>query len=237
MLMLVLPTAGSRKRLYAAALVPEISDDVVSVDRGLTEPVQNVYLAGDNPGFGALCAEWLGGALGGKGEIVMLEGIPTVVNTDRVTGFKAVMAKNFPGVKILDSQPAYWDTQKGLAIMENYLQKYKKIDAVWAQDDDVLLGVLQAYKESKRSDIKIMLGGAGSKIMIKKVMDGDALVKADVTYPPSMIATGVSLAVKAMQKKPLDGFYQRKIPSKIVLSAELITKENAKDYYEADSIF
>ena len=97
--------------------------------------------------------------------------------------------------------------------------------------------MLQAYKESKRNDVKIFLGGAGSKIMIKKVMEGDALVRADVTYPPSMIATGVSLAVEAMRNRPLQGFYQKKIPSRIVLSAELITKENAKDYYEPDSIF
>jgi ribose transport system substrate-binding protein len=199
--------------------------------------VQNVYIAGDNPGFGAKCAEWLGKALDGKGEIVMMEGIPTVINTERVEAFKAVMAKKFPGIKILESQPAYWDTQKGLALMENYLQKYKKIDAVWAQDDDVLVGVLQAYKESKRSDVKIMLGGAGSKVMIKKVMDGDPLVKADVTYPPNMIATGISLGVLGAQGKGLDGFYQKKVPSKIVLSAELVTKENAKDYYVPESIY
>lgn len=210
---------------------------VVSVDRGLTEPVQNVYVAGDNPGFGAQCAEWLGRALGGKGDIVVLEGIPTVINTERVTAFREVMKRKYPGVRILDSQPAYWDTQKGLQIMENYLQKYKKLDAVWAQDDDVLIGVLQAYKESGRNDLKIALGGAGSKIMIKKVMDGDPLVKADVTYPPSMIATGISLAVKAMRNQPLDGFYQKKVPSKIILSAELITQQNAKDYYEPASVF
>lgn len=210
---------------------------VVSVDRGLTEKAEHVYIAGDNPGLGAVSAEWLGKAMGGKGDIVVLEGIPCVINTERVEAFKSVMAKKFPGIKILDSQPAYWDTQKGLQIMENYLQKYKKIDAVWAQDDDVLLGVLQAYKESGRKDVKLFLGGAGSKIMIKKIMDGDPLVKADVTYPPSMIATGISLAVQAMKASPLSGFYQKKIPSKIVLSAELITKENAKDYYEPDSIF
>ena len=210
---------------------------VVSVDRGLTEPAQHVYIAGDNPGFGALCAEWLGKALGGKGDIVLMEGIPTVINTERVEAFKAVMKKKFPGIKILDSQPAYWDTQKGLALMENYLQKYKKIDAVWAADDDVLVGVLQAYKESKRSDVKIMLGGAGSKVMVKKVMDGDPLVKADVTYHPNMIATGITLGVLGAQGKGLDGFYQKKIPSKIILSAELVTKENAKDYYVPDSVY
>ena len=210
---------------------------VVSVDRGLTEPAQHVYIAGDNPGFGALCAEWLGKALGGKGDIVLMEGIPTVINTERVEAFKAVMKKKYPGIKILDSQPAYWDTQKGLALMENYLQKYKKIDAVWAADDDVLVGVLQAYKESKRSDVKIMLGGAGSKVMVKKVMDGDPLVKADVTYHPNMIATGITLGVLGAQGKGLEGFYQKKIPSKIILSAELVTKENAKDYYVPDSVY
>ncbi len=218
---------------------------VVSVDRGLTEEVQDVYIAGDNPGMGRASAEWLGKALGGKGDIVVLEGIPCVINSERVDSFKEVMTKKYPGIKILDSQPAYWDTQKGLEIMTNYLQKYKKIDAVWAQDDDVLVGVLQAYKESGRKDIKYFLGGAGSKVMIKKIIDGDPLViidgdplvQADVTYPPSMIATGISLAVYGSRNQPLPGFYQAKIPSKIILAAELITKENAKDYYQPDSVF
>lgn len=208
---------------------------VVSVDRGLTEKAENVYVAGDNPGLGAQSAEWLGKALGGKGDIVVLEGIPCVINTERVEAFKAVMAKKYPGVKILESQPAMWDTQKGLQIMETYLQKYKKIDAVWAQDDDVLIGVLKAYQESKRKDIKLMLGGAGSKIMIKKVMDGDPLVKADVTYPPNMIATGISIGVHGAKGTTIPGFYQA--PGKVVVNADLITKENAKQYYVPESVF
>ena len=210
---------------------------VVSVDRGLTEKAENVYIAGDNPGLGATSAEWLGKAMGGKGNVVVLEGIPCVINTERVEGFKQVIAKKYPGVKILDSQPAMWDTQKGLQIMENYLQKYKQIDAVWAQDDDVLIGVLQAIKESGRKDIKVALGGAGSKLMVKKVMDGDALVQADVTYPPNMIATGITLGVLGAQGKGVEGFYQKKVPSKIVVSAELVTKANAKDYYVPESVY
>ena len=210
---------------------------VVSVDRGLTEKAENVYIAGDNPGLGATSADWLGKAMGGKGNVVVLEGIPCVINTERVEGFKQVIAKKYPGVKILDSQPAMWDTQKGLQVMENYLQKYKQIDAVWAQDDDVLIGVLQAIKESGRKDIKVALGGAGSKLMVKKVMDGDALVQADVTYPPNMIATGITLGVLGAQGKGVEGFYQKKVPSKIVVSAELVTKANAKDYYVPESVY
>jgi len=137
----------------------------------------------------------------------------------------------------MDSQPANWSTQKGLEIMENYLQKYDKIDAVWAQDDDVLKGVLQAYEESGRDDIKFFLGGAGSKDIVKMVMEGSDLVRADVTYPPSMIATGISMAVKAMQGETLDGFYQNELPSEVILRAELITEENAENYYFPDSVF
>lgn len=209
---------------------------IVSVDRGLTKPVEDIYVAGDNPGLGRVSAEWMAKELKGKGKIVVLEGIPCVINTERVEAFKAVM-KEYPGIEILDSQPAYWSTQKGLEIMENYLQKYKEIDAVWAQDDDVLKGVLQAYKESGRKDIKLFLGGAGSKDIIKMIIDGDPLVRADVTYPPSMIATGISMAVMALRDQKLNGFYQNKLPSKIILSAELITRENAKDYYTPESVF
>jgi ABC-type sugar transport system, periplasmic component len=209
---------------------------IVSVDRGLTKPVQNVYVAGDNAGLGRVSAQWMAKELNGKGNIVCLEGVPCVINTERVDAFNEVM-KNYPDIKILDSQPAYWQSQKGLEIMENYLQKYKQIDAVFAQDDDTLKGALQAYKESGRTDIKFFLGGAGSKEMIKKVMDGDPLVKADVTYSPSFMYTGVSVAVMGIRGEKLKGFYATPMPSKIIISSELITKANAKKYYDPTSPF
>lgn len=209
---------------------------IVSVDRGLTKPVEHIYVAGDNPGMGRVAAEWMAKELGGKGKIVVLEGIPCVINSERVDAFNAVMAE-YPGIEILDSQPAHWSTQKGLEIMENYLQKYEQIDAVWTGDDDVLKGVLQAYKESGRDDIKVFLGGGGSKDIIKMIMDGDKLVRADVTYPPSMIATGISTAVMSLRGEKLNGFYQNQIPSKIILAAELITEKTAADYYVPESVF
>jgi len=65
-----------------------------------------------------------------------------------------------------------------------------------------------------------MLGGAGSKDIIKMVMDGNPLVRADVTCPPSMIATGISLVIIALRRKRLNGFCQKKKPSKIILADE-----------------
>ncbi len=211
---------------------------IVSVDRGLTEPVQDVYIAGDNPGLGKVSAEYMGPAMGGKGNMVVLEGIPCEINTQRVQAFGDVMKAKFPGIKILDSQPANWSTDKGYEVMQNYLQKYPQIDAVWAQDDDILIGVLKAYKESGRKDIKLMIGGAGSKQMVKMVMDGSPMVTADVTYPPAMIYPAINLAVLGVRGQNLPGFNpMKKIPSEIIIAAELITKANANLYYDPKSPF
>jgi len=209
----------------------------VVIDRGLTEKAQNVYIAGDNPGLGRVSAEWLAKAMGGKGKMVVLEGMPVPINTERVEAFEAVIAQ-YPDIEIMDSQPAYWSTQKGLEIMENYLQKYPQIDAVFAQDDDVLKGVLQAYEESGRNDVKFFMGGAGSKDIIKMIMDGaDPRIQADVTYHPNMAASAVTVAVHGARGESLPGFYQNTPPETIILAAELITKENAEKFYEPDSIF
>ncbi len=62
--------------------------------------------------------------------------------------------------------------------MQDFLTKYKKIDVVWCQDDDMTVGVLQAIEQAKRTDIKYVIGGAGSKDMIKKVMDGDKMIRS-----------------------------------------------------------
>ena len=60
------------------------------------------------------------------------------------------------------------------------LTRFKHIDAVWASDDDMAVGVLKAIEQAKRDDIKIVLGGAGAKGMIKTLMDGNnPLIQAE----------------------------------------------------------
>ncbi len=203
---------------------------LVVVDRGLTKDVQNLTIAGDNAGFGRTCAEEMAKQLGGKGDILIMEGIPCEVNTLRVDAFKEVM-KKYPGIRILESQTSYWSTEKGLKLMENFLQKYPKIDAVWAGDDDVLLGALKAYEESGRRDIKLMIGGGGSKTVVKKVLDKDPLVPFNVTYPPRMIAYGVEYAVAHLKGKPKTG------EKRVTIPADVITPKNAKFFYYPNSIY
>jgi ribose transport system substrate-binding protein len=211
---------------------------VVCVDRGLArETAYDVYLAGDNPGLGRMAGEQMAKLLGGKGKIVVIEGLPTVINTERVEGFKEIIAQ-YPEIEILAIQTGYWQRDKSFATMQTLLQKFDHIDAVWAGDDDALLGALQAIKLAKRTDIRFIFGAGGMKEVVKMIMDGDPMVPITITYPPSMIASSISLAVKAVKGEPLfPEFYQKSIPSKIILACEVVTKENAKDYYYPDSVY
>lgn len=209
---------------------------VVVLDRGITKPAYDVYLSNDDEAYARNSMEWICKEMGYKGNIVLIEGIPSVISDLRTKTAKDVAAK-YSGIKVLDSQPGMWNKEKALAVMENYLQKYPKIDAVYTADDDMLEGALQAYKESGRKDIKIMFGGAASKGMVKRIMGGDPLVRADATYPPDVVATAVSLSVVGLRGRVFEGFYQKKLPIRIILNSELITKENAKNYYVPDAVF
>jgi ribose transport system substrate-binding protein len=114
--------------------------------------------------------------------------------------------------------------------MQDFLSKYPEIDAVWASDDDMAIGVLAAIKEAGRMDDMWVLGGAGMKEMIKRVADGDAYVKANVTYPPSMSGTAIELtALNFVSNAPVSG--------KFVIGSVLVTQENAEKFYFPDSPF
>ncbi|MBC7646500.1 MAG: substrate-binding domain-containing protein [Pseudopedobacter sp.] len=204
---------------------------VVVVDRALSDlSAQDAYVAGDNPGLGKVSAEYVGKQLGGKGNVVVLRGIATPIDNQRVEGFESVMKSKYPNVKILDKKYANWNRDDGYKVMQDFLTRFPKIDAVWAQDDDIAVGVLKAIQQANRKDIKLVLGGAGMKEMIKKVMDGDKLITANVTYPPRMIYQAVELAVKARTAGKM-------MAKSTILPSQLVTKANAKNFYYPDSPF
>ena len=204
---------------------------LVVVSNPLDKPVQDVFVNGDNRSFGAAAAKAMGRLLGGKGEILMMEGVPCPINKDRVESFREVLAAEFPGIRILESQASWWNTEKGLALMENFLQKYPKIDAVWAGDDDVLIGALKAYEESGRKDIKAMIGGGGSKKTVKMILDGNSVLKATVTYSPRMLERGVEEALAGLRNG------KKAVGKEVIIPSQIVTRENAKEHYFPDSVY
>lgn len=208
---------------------------IVNVDRGFLEPVADIFLEGDNKAFGRTAARYISQRLGGRGNIVILEGIPSTVNTDRVQAALEVFAEH-PEIRILARQAGEWNRRKSLEAMEAMLARHPRIDAVWAADDDMALGALQAIQEAGREREMWIFPGGGMKDVVKRVMDGDPMFPANVTYSPSMIAAGIHLAASVLR----DGKRQRVMefmPRHLLIDVELITPENASRFYFPDSIY
>ena len=202
---------------------------VTVVDRGLNqEGIEDLYVAGNNHELGRVSGEYIRERLDGEGDIVVLRGIPTVIDDERVQGFQEAIEGS--DVNILDMQHANWNRDDGFEVMQDYLSRFDNIDAVWAQDDDIALGVIEAVRQADREDELFIVGGAGMKDIIKRVMEGDELVPVDVLYPPAMIATAMDLTVQHfVSNGPVLGEY--------ILGSPLITEENAEQYYFPDSPF
>jgi ribose transport system substrate-binding protein len=202
---------------------------VTVVDRALTDNnIQDLYVAGNNPGMGKIAAQYLIEKLGGKGDIVVLRGLPTVIDNQRFDTFMSLI-KNTQ-IKVLDSKYANWNRDDGFKVMQDFLTRFPKIDAVWAQDDDIALGVLDALRQAKRENEMFVVGGGGMKEVIKRVQNKDTLIPVDIVYSPSMIANAIELtALHFIAKLPVNGTY--------ILDSPLVTPENAAQYYFPDSPF
>ncbi len=202
---------------------------VTVVDRGLAQAgIEDLYVAGDNTAFGRVAGEYFKANLKPGAKIVVLRGIPTTLDNERVDAFKA--AVDGSGIEILDMQHGNWNRDKAFSVMQDYLSKHKQIDAVWAADDDMAIGVLEAIAQAGRQKEMWVVGGAGMKEIVKRIMDKDPQLPVDVTYPPALISTALEItALRFVSNTPVYG--------RFIIGSTLITPDNAAQYYFPDSPF
>ena len=203
---------------------------ITVVDRGLSQPgIEDLYVAGNNPELGRVSAQYMKGRMKAGDNIVVLRGIPTVIDTERFDAFMAELDGS--GINVLDHKHANWNRDDGFEVMQDFLSRFPDIDAVWAQDDDIAIGVVAALKQAGRDgDGMFVVGGAGMKETVKAIMDGNELQPIDVLYPPAMLATAMDLTV---------GYYKSNGPvgGRFILCATLIDQSNAASFYFPDSPF
>jgi len=195
---------------------------VTVVDRALSQPgIPDLYVAGDNPGLGATTAAYFKSAMPNGGKIVILRGLPIPIDKQRFDAFMEGIKDT--KIQVLDNQFANWNRDDGYKVMQDFLTKYPEIDAVWAQDDDILVGALKAAKEAGRDDKMWFVGGAGMNQIIKMVLAGSKQVPVDVSYNPNMVATAIDLtALHFVANSQVDGT--------MIINSTLITKDNAAQF-------
>ncbi len=203
----------------SAAIVPTVKKinaakiPVVTVDRGASGGDITAHIASDNVAGGKIAAEYVGQRLKGKGNVVMLEGIAgSSAARDRGTGFREGL-KKFPGIKLLASQTADFNRAKGLTVMENVLQAQPKIDAVFAQNDEMALGAIQAIEAAKRQKQIFVVGFDATGDAVAAVKAG-RLAATIAQQPKEMGRLAVEAAVNILNKKPVAKFTG--VPLKLV---------------------
>lgn len=229
---------------------------VASVDRGLREPVADVYISGDNRAFGRESAKFMAEKLNGEGKIVILRGMQVEIDVERYEGAMEIFNQH-DGIEVLGAEHGNWNRANAHDVMAAFLTRFDQIDTVWASDDDMALGVEQAIREAGRQNEMWVLGGAGMKSMVQRVMEGDPMFPADITYPPGMISAGIVLAVANLRGGD-EAAYHERIPAhlrvsrselltagasrpegqrKVTVPVTLITPENASEFYFPDSAY
>ncbi|MBL4827067.1 MAG: ABC transporter substrate-binding protein [Spongiibacteraceae bacterium] len=165
---------------------------VVIVDRNIKLKDSSLYLtriASDFVVEGRLAASWLMSATSGHCDIVELQGtVGATASIDRMKGFNDIIAL-FPQAKIIRTQTAEFTRTKGKEVMESFIKAEKggkDICALWAHNDEMALGALQAIKEAGLKPAKdiLVVSVDGVNDIFKALMDGD--VNASVELSPHL---------------------------------------------------
>ncbi len=163
--------------VQADSLQPQVASakaanvPVIPVNAALNNPDISGNVQPDDVKAGEEEMTMMADKLGGKGNIVVLQGpLGQSGQIDRQKGIDAVLKKN-PGIKVLAQDTANWKRDEAVNKMKNWISAYDNIDGVVAQNDDMGLGALQALKESGK---KVPIVGIdGIEDGLKAVQSGD----------------------------------------------------------------
>jgi ribose transport system substrate-binding protein len=205
---------------------------VINIDREFSTPgAFRTWIGGDNYGIGWQAGNYFADELKCKGNVVEIQGLAGIsVTEDRSKGFaEALKRRCQDGIKIVASQPADFNPDKGLSVMENILQAEKQIDGVYTHDDDMAEGVIAAIENANRAEDMFLTGAGGSKAIMKRIEAG-GLVRATFLYNPTMAASAVKLAALIARNEGMKDLTEPEVPSRIQVPATTVTKENVKDH-------
>lgn len=177
------------------------------------------YVGADDYNIGLATARFLLKQMGGKGNVVILEGVKgSLTNTDRVRGFNDALKEN-PNVKLLASQPANYQRLNALQVMENLIQSHPQIDGVLAANDPMAVGAIEALEGANRK--ALVVGINGSKEAVELIKTGKLLASGDFNgFIQGCL--GTEIAVRNLRKEAT--------PKEIILKPVVIEKSNTGPY-------
>ncbi len=191
---------------------------VITLDRNIASDHYTCFIGADNRKIGALAAKVIADKLGGKGVVFEIQGtLGATATTDRHEGFIQEM-KKYPGIKVIGGQSGDYAREPAQKLMEDALQAYDKIDAVYAHNDEMALGAMLACERAGVLDKIIIVGIDGQNEALDAVAAGK--MYATIIYPNGS-REAIETALKILRGEH--------VPKKIELESILVTKDNAND--------
>ncbi len=215
---------------YAEAITPavkQINDagiQIVMLSSSLVGTAQSTsVIASNNLATAARIGQFCVDKLGGKGNVVHIEGkTGSVVNGERSRGWREVIDKH-PDIKVVGHAVANYERVQALRKMEDFLQANRKIDAVYCNNDDMALGAIQAIKEAGRLNEMFVVGFDGVQpVAMQAIASGD-LTATWANGPFGIPAVEVGAKI-------LQGV---QVPKMVFIDSPLITKETLSEFYDA----
>ena len=160
----------------------------------------------DDEGAGYMVGEKIGKALGGKGNVAIIQSPPGAqAGVEREKGFRAAMAKLFPEIKIVGAQNAAWNKDKAIEVMNSFLQVNKQLDAVFAVNDNMAEGAMIAAEAAGRLNQVKIWGFNGQKSTLALIEQGKITGTAYTNaYDQGATAAKLALDLLAGTKKKGD---------------------------------
>jgi ribose transport system substrate-binding protein len=173
------------------------------------------FVGSDDVAVGRRVATALFESMGGKGRVVGLEGPPSApTSRDRVKGLRATLER-YPGIALLDLGIGFLQQPPAELAMAALLARHPVIDGVWAANDLMALGALDALKDARRT--AKVVGINGLPAAVDHIERGTMVASAD--FSAFNIAT---IAARAVLRH-LEG---KAVPAEIMVPAELIDRSN-----------
>ena len=188
------------------------------------------HVAVDSLEAGVAISKILVDAIGRTGEMVALQGrLDTDPARKRFAGLQQVL-KQTPNVRLLDQQTANWDRTAAFPIMQTWLTKYgTRINGVWAANDDMALGALEALRAAGLAGKIPIVGVDGIPEAIAAVQKGEMIstVSSDAYYQGSI---GLAMGVCILSgQTPLPASWSKQ-NREFFLRLVVITRDNAGQY-------
>ncbi len=172
---------------------------------------------------GEKSCEYLFTKMGGKGEVLLVDGTPIQTIIDRIQGCKNV-AKNYPGIKIVGQQASKNDRASGLAVTTDMLTAHPDVKGIFGMNDPSALGAVLAVEQANAQDRIIVTGVDGSPEAVKELKrSGSPFIGSATQNPAEMVRQSVKIAQDIAAGNPPK-------EKTILIPSVLVSRDNVKDY-------